>query len=1663
MTPTATATGAPPTATPTPTVVFGANVSLPPGATIISPGDTTNVLLTIDDVTGVNALDFAFTYDSAIVLATAVAPTPFTSDCVISSNLATVGTVSLSFACPLARSGGGDLVVITFQGQATGTSSLHFPLPPSGCNLDEGALSCTTSDGSITVGSGPGATPSSTPTPTPTVTDTATVTPTGMLPTATSTATATPTVTQTPTITLTPTRTGTPTAIPTVKTWIGGVDQFWSTPGNWIGGVPGTGDVVTFAALGARTTTNDLPAGTVFSSLAFLGDSYTVDGNAIALTDGISSGENINSITINAPLQLAASQSFDTSGSFNGPIDLNGFDLSLESSGVTHLSGEISGAGGLNVGRGVFSGNHTYTGPTHVLIFLQLDDAQLASAVILDGGNLYGSGTIGPLSVGTQGGYVIPYGQIHTGDLALETSGNPVTATFQLDGPTPGSGSNDYRQLAVSGSVDLGTHLTAYFSLGFVPAVGQIFTIIDNDGSDSVSGSFIGLPEGATLDIGGYPFTISYLGKGGTGNDVVLVSQSGDPSDHAPTANDDAYGAMSGVPLNVTAPGVLGNDSDPDLDTLSVIAFSAVSAEGGSVSVNADGSFTYTSAPAFTGVDTFTYTIGDGKGGTDTATVTITVTPATPSATPTSTATPTVTDTPTPTGTNTPTPTNTPTGTATPTSTPTGTSTHTPTATATPTNTPTGTATSTSTPPSICGDGIVVAGEQCDDHNFIYGDGCSPFCTIETGWDCSGSPSVCTPTCGDGIVLFPKIITQDSSGATGEQCDDGNLTDGDGCDSNCDVTAVSETVGAGGTVTTDISAQGATAALPVHAYVTTPDGGMVSITLENGIGPAPTGFELLGVQFDVTAPPALPTDPLTLTFLVHDTVIPWYLDINSIQLFKDGVVVPECTGPPGVASPDPCVADRQYSGGVFQLTALSSTASIWSFGFPICNDGMVVAGEQCDDGNFTNGDGCSYSCAVESGWDCSGSPSVCMPTCGDGIVLFPKVITQDSAAALGEQCDDGNLADGDGCDSDCSYTLVNETVGPGGTVTTDISANGATAAFPVQTSVTTPDGGTVSITVENGSGPSPTGFTSLGVDFDISAPPASAADPLVLIFLIHESVVPPDLGAASIQLLKDGVVVPACTGPPGIASPDPCVADRQYAGGVFQITALTSTASIWSFGFPICNDGLAVAGEQCDDGNYTEDDGCSSSCAVESGWDCSGSPSVCTPICGDGIVLFPKIITQDSSGSPGEQCDDGNLTDADGCDSNCDITPVADTVGAGGTVTTDIAGQGATAARPVQSSVTTPNGGPVSITVLNASGPSPAGFTSLGLQFHVSAPPASPMDPLMLVFLIHESIVPPGLDADSIQLFKNGALVPSCTGPPGVASPDPCVSDRQYAGGVYQLTALTSSASIWSFAVPVCGDNVTEPGEDCDDGNTLNGDCCSSTCHFEAQGTVCADDGVGCSIDACDGSGSCQHTPDDSACSDGDPCTQDSCDLFTGCASGATPAAVCPNNAPGKAQLLVTRNDAKPDKNKVQFKWLKGSFAGADFGDPTAANDYTLCLYAGNGFLAELTAPAGTMTCGTRPCWTLSGSPTTGIKYNDKQKPPAHDGIKQLIGKAGVNGKAKLQLKAQGATIPSIMLGSGLPYPVTAQVVTSDGACWEATFTQADEKKNDGATFKAIH
>ena len=108
--------------------------------------------------------------------------------------------------------------------------------------------------------------------------------------------------------------------------------------------------------------------------------------------------------------------------------------------------------------------------------------------------------------------------------------------------------------------------------------------------------------------------------------EFIPVGPANEDPNAAPVAQPDGYSATEDTALVVpVATGVLSNDSDPEGEALSVSAYDATSVAGGTVVMNADGSFTYTPAANFNGTDSFTYTVSDPNGSTSTETVTISV------------------------------------------------------------------------------------------------------------------------------------------------------------------------------------------------------------------------------------------------------------------------------------------------------------------------------------------------------------------------------------------------------------------------------------------------------------------------------------------------------------------------------------------------------------------------------------------------------------------------------------------------------------------------------------------------------------------------------------------------------------------------------------------------------------------------------------------------------------------------------------------------------------------------------------------------------------------------------------------------------------------------------------------------------------------------------
>jgi Ca2+-binding RTX toxin-like protein len=109
---------------------------------------------------------------------------------------------------------------------------------------------------------------------------------------------------------------------------------------------------------------------------------------------------------------------------------------------------------------------------------------------------------------------------------------------------------------------------------------------------------------------------------------MLVIDPVGDNAE--PNAIDDAFTAVENTPLsgNVLTDNGNGADSDADGDPLSVQPGAFATANGGSVVLAADGSFTYTPGIGFSGPDSFDYTLLDGNGGQDFGTVSIEVAPA---------------------------------------------------------------------------------------------------------------------------------------------------------------------------------------------------------------------------------------------------------------------------------------------------------------------------------------------------------------------------------------------------------------------------------------------------------------------------------------------------------------------------------------------------------------------------------------------------------------------------------------------------------------------------------------------------------------------------------------------------------------------------------------------------------------------------------------------------------------------------------------------------------------------------------------------------------------------------------------------------------------------------------------------------------------------------
>jgi fibronectin-binding autotransporter adhesin len=219
-------------------------------------------------------------------------------------------------------------------------------------------------------------------------------------------------------------------------------------------------------------------------------------------------------------LQIGNGGTTGTLGTGGGVVD--NAALSFNRSNALSVGNLISGTGTVSQDGGgttTLSADNTYTGTTTVnagtLLINGNQSAATGAVTVNSGGTLGGTGTIGSsLITVNSGGNLSPGsspGILNTGAVTLSAGSN---LQIEINGTTVGS---QYDQLNVTGAVTItGSNLVV--TVGTTLTVGEMFTIINNDGTDAVVGQFV---QDGSFFAGGAKFNVNYAG--GTGNDVVLT------------------------------------------------------------------------------------------------------------------------------------------------------------------------------------------------------------------------------------------------------------------------------------------------------------------------------------------------------------------------------------------------------------------------------------------------------------------------------------------------------------------------------------------------------------------------------------------------------------------------------------------------------------------------------------------------------------------------------------------------------------------------------------------------------------------------------------------------------------------------------------------------------------------------------------------------------------------------------------------------------------------------------------------------------------------------------------------------------------------------------------------------------------------------------------
>ncbi len=567
-----------------------------------------------------------------------------------------------------------------------------------------------------------------------------------------------------------------------------------------------------------------------------------------------------------------------------------------------------------------------------------------------------------------------------------------------------------------------------------------------------------------------------------------------------------------------------------------------------------------------------------------------------------------------------------------------------------------------------CGNGKENEGETCDDGNRASGDGCSSKCKIEAGYLCPTFGAMCYEVpvesyCGDGIV-----------DPASEVCDDGNDYSDDGC-YECAVEAGWRCVtGDWGLSSCYRRACGDSIVdqEPELGFNEVCDHGRNNVAEDKAYGKdvcvaktcvyAPyCGDGNVDEAFGEACDNGSDADGVSLNTATYNGCM---ADCTLAPYCGDGKVEPgiENCDDGGQIDGDGCSAKCMREEG-WLCPAVGGACKELE-----CGNGILAEGESCDDDNHTNGDGCDSNCRPEAGYKCIGFEVACTECVAKGVQCM-KVSYGDGKLDVDgyEECDDGNLNNGDGCSSvghvepgyvcpTAGARCVAKTCGDSilafgeecddGNVT---SGDGCSSRCKSEPNWRCPTPGKPCVKGTCGDG-----YVDAGEECDSGTAndTKSGCSSACKLEAGYECL---SLGAYSDKSLAackkitcgDGKILVTdgystyeqCDLGSTLGGTTGCSTDCRVMAGYHCITEDDGSMTCHE---GVCGDGHVDVGEQCDDHNLKAGDGCDPSCKIEAVFEQTADGSY-RPICGDGITVWDA----------GEECDDGNLASGDGCSSQC--------------------------------------------------------------------------------------------------------------------------------------------------------------------------------------------------------------------------------------------------------------------------------------------------------------------------------------------------------------------------------------------------------------------------